>query len=144
MPGNPFEEMDREERKPERWSRERRPANKSSHAGLIAAIIGGALVVVVGLPLAFVVVCAGLAAVNTPQPRPGEKVWTRQEFENLVIGKKTDEVLKLVGQPEDTSKSGKTSMWTYRRRTRDTVTGKLDGSAFIHFDSDVATSVGFL
>ena len=59
---------------------------------------------------------------NTERP-PGEKlIYTRQEFETLVVGKSQQEVLEGVGQPD----AKNANQWDYRNIIMDPISGKSD------------------
>lgn len=77
--------------------------------------------------------CGPVATTTTSKPA----AISRREAEALLIGKTPDEVLKAWGKPESTSDSrGKPSMWTYRSRTVDPVSGKDDRETYVIFDQE--------
>lgn len=65
------------------------------------------------------------------QKDPKTKVYGRDEFRSMLMGKTENEVLDAVGRPTNT----RDGSWTYDDRTRDPITGKT-GLAFVRFDSD--------
>jgi outer membrane protein assembly factor BamE (lipoprotein component of BamABCDE complex) len=83
---------------------------------------------------------------NPPQNRPAEpekKIYTRNEFRNLVVGKTGDEVLRAVGKPESTQDMGSGQYWYYREMTKDPVTDKIDASAQVIFEGGRAVRVNY-
>ena len=54
----------------------------------------------------------------------------RQDFKAAVIGKSPEEVIAVVGRPDDTTQLPGLDTWTYRNRTIDPVTGKT-GTAIL-------------
>lgn len=87
-------------------------------------------------------VCLGLAVgllagCGTRSVAPGPKVYERDEFRAAVEGKTQDEVLKLLGKPDQTSDTGPDSDWDYRERTYDRVSGKTDFSVRLVFRKGV-------
>jgi outer membrane protein assembly factor BamE (lipoprotein component of BamABCDE complex) len=68
-------------------------------------------------------------------------VYGRAEFKRLLLGKTPDEVLAAVGKPETTSEQERRSVWYYRDRTRDPVTGKVDFQAMVVFRDGVVDEV---
>jgi outer membrane protein assembly factor BamE (lipoprotein component of BamABCDE complex) len=72
------------------------------------------------------------------------KVYTREEFERLVIGKTKDEVIKAVGRPDRTSKQAEgTEYWYYSDVIRDPITGKLDRQVQVVFEDGLPVRINF-
>lgn len=71
------------------------------------------------------------------------KIYTREEFTALLVGKTQDQVIKLVGKPNRTSASGERSTWDYYDRTRDTIADKIDHIAFVWFRNGVVERVNY-
>lgn len=69
-----------------------------------------------------------------------EKVYSRDEFRGLVVGKTPDEVIRAVGRPDKTS-GADSRYWSYRERTRDPITGKTDGNIMVVFENGAAARV---
>lgn len=93
------------------------------------------------------IVLAGCSQpVASPKPSPVVKAsqrLTREDFDKLVIGKTTDEVLRLAGKPDDTTKhSEESESWSYKNIAIDKVTGKT-GSAIVHFKSGTVDTVSY-
>jgi outer membrane protein assembly factor BamE (lipoprotein component of BamABCDE complex) len=77
---------------------------------------------------------------KTAEPR----LMTREEFKKAVIGKKKDDVIKAVGIPDSTSEIGDESLWYYRNKVVDTITGKTDVLIQVSIDKNGrAVSVRF-
>jgi hypothetical protein len=73
---------------------------------------------------------------------PSKKTYPRDEFHKLVVGKTKDEILKLLGKPENTSDSTYISpYWTYHKITVDPVTDKVDAWVLVYFTGDIVKSV---
>jgi hypothetical protein len=64
---------------------------------------------------------------------PVARVYTREEFKALVLGKTEAEVIETVGRPDETNEGVTSHGWIYKRRTKDPVTGKTDAVASIFF-----------
>ena len=97
--------------------------------------------------LAALLPCLSLACYRPPattgpaaQVTPAARVYTREEFKALVLGKTEAEVIEAVGRPDRTDGAG---MWVYRNRTRDLVTGKTDGTIRVFFREGKVSSVMF-
>src|SRR5262245_38761349 len=72
---------------------------------------------------------------SLPVAKPGaRRLYMRQEFKNLVMGKTAEGVLAAVGKPDATTENG-TQTWIYRRATRDPFTGKVDGAVYVDFNA---------
>lgn len=82
---------------------------------------------------------AGGAAVAAPE----KKVYARDELRKMLVGKKTDEVIGLVGKPDTTSDSGRAQYWYYKELSRDPVTGKLDDKVQVCIERDAVESVNY-
>jgi outer membrane protein assembly factor BamE (lipoprotein component of BamABCDE complex) len=82
--------------------------------------------------------------VTTHAGKPAGKVYTREEFKKLVMGKSKQEVKDLLGKPDETVDSGGDEVsWCYRRRTTDPDSGKADDSAWVIFRSGKVLRIAF-
>ncbi len=79
-------------------------------------------------------------ATDTTQP---EKVFSREEFDALVVGKSEEEVIRAVGTPHKTSDGPDYRFFSYFKRTRDGVTDKVDADATIIFQDGKAERVSY-
>jgi hypothetical protein len=61
------------------------------------------------------------------------RVYTRQEFRDLVTGKTPDEVTRAVGRPDETSEDGDAIRWTYRGRVQDPGPGQPAAAPVVVF-----------
>jgi len=52
--------------------------------------------------------------------------YTRAEFTALIMGKTTQEVLEVLGEPARRSQDSEAEYWHYRQRTRDPLTDRTD------------------
>ncbi len=95
-------------------------------AGLAGLMSGGVLGCVGGYQA---------AKVRSGEAGPtGKQVYSREEFRAAVMGKTPEQILKLLGRPDQTSEdTGSGSEWVYYDRRRDPLTGKLDELTFITF-----------
>lgn len=106
------------------------------------AVLAGLVVTFAGLSLA-----CGLAG-PTDATAPVEKqqrVYTRDEFKRLVVGKGPDEVQKAIGKPYTTRESTNSQLkyWHYSRVSKDPVTGKLDVDIQVVFRDGLVTGVNY-
>lgn len=75
---------------------------------------------------------------------PAGKVFTRDEFRQLMEGKTEAEVLKLLGTPTSTYENVLgTKFWKYRGLTTDPVTGKTDDTVDVRIQHGVVAGVSF-
>ncbi|HNV88716.1 MAG TPA: hypothetical protein PKL53_07100 [Methylotenera sp.] len=63
------------------------------------------------------------------------KIFNRDEFKKKVMGLSGAFVIQELGKPDSTSESGGTEYWYYHQRSIDTVTGNVDNTVQIVFDS---------
>ena len=82
------------------------------------------------------------------QPEGGKegdakRVYTRQEFRDLVMGKTPGEVRTLLGPPKKETESPKRVVWYYQERTTDPATSKLDREAQVVFENDRVVRVDY-
>lgn len=121
------------------------PPRMSTEAKVALAV--GAVVLIVMLSLASIFALQSLRpgrSSGTVPTTSAPKLWTREEFKALVLGKTTKEVLELVGPPADTSdQGGSYTKWRYRGVTRDTISGRTDGSIYLYVKNDKVTEVTF-
>jgi hypothetical protein len=71
------------------------------------------------------------------------KVYTRDEFRDLVLGKTPGEVRTLLGPPKKESESPKRVVWHYQERTTDPATSKLDREAQVIFENDRVVRIDY-
>jgi len=105
--------------------------------GVIAVVVGGIAIAVV-LVLVFPGKTGSSGGINTAKP-----LMTRDEFTRSVMGKSADEVIAAVGKPDRTSKSGTSETWFYDEKTTDSVTGKVDITAYVNLKDGVVYHVHF-
>lgn len=74
------------------------------------------------------------------------KTCLREECERLVKGKSVDEVMQLIGRPEQTDRMRTEARWIYPGLTYDSVTGKRDRKVNVYIDVQrkVVTGVQFI
>jgi hypothetical protein len=71
------------------------------------------------------------------------KVYTRDEFRDLVIGKTPAEVRAVLGPPKRESESPKRVVWHYQKRTTDPATSKLDEEAQVVFENERVVRIDY-
>ena len=79
-------------------------------------------------------------------PRDQKRVYTREAFKQLVVGKQSHEFLGYLGWPHggfNGERNGDGTIWIYRRVTIDPVTGELDREAELLFLTGVCIKVTF-
>lgn len=93
---------------------------------------------------------AGCGKIPKPQQaqpattKPAEpKIYTREEFSALLMGKTQDQVIELVGRPNHTSATGERSVWNYYDRTRDTISGKTDHISHVWFRNGIVEQINY-
>lgn len=74
---------------------------------------------------------------------PAKKVYTRNELKTLLMGKSSDDVLKLLGTPQETTDLGHAKIWVYHRVSRDPTNGQTDVSAAVRLEDGRVTMVVF-
>jgi hypothetical protein len=116
----------------------RKGTNPAVWIGLgVGVVFGG--VVLLGCLGYFVMGRAAVAPAPGAAPAtvagPAKKLYTRDEFKRLVMGKTMEEVKAAVGPPE-TTQEGAVVRWYYKDQTTDPITGKTDYSAQVNFGDD--------
>lgn len=118
---------------------DRQRPQKSNTALIVGLAVGGViLILVVAVASAVVYLQAHKRSISDP----ANKVYTREEFRELVIGKMTDEIIAAIGKPSDTfdNEDSTPRSWTYSKRVVNPVTGNIE-SAFIDFKDKVAVGI---
>lgn len=94
-------------------------------------------VAVVGAVMLFgaLALTAGRTAETRPtRTEPANKLYTRDEFRTLLMGKTADEVLQAIGKPNSTADTpDRDPMWYYRNITYDPLTKNTDTSTYVYF-----------
>src|SRR5581483_11058049 len=87
----------------------------------LVLITVGLLTLVLGVSLSFMV--SGCLNHNSQlaEERSGP-VYLRDEFSQMIMGKREQDVLAAIGQPDRTSKDSDALYWHYRYRTKDPIT----------------------
>ena len=123
--------------------RGRRPAKRGGVPPGVWVLLGvggvGAVMLFGALALT-----AGRAVETRPtQTEPANKLYTRDEFRKLLVGKTADEVLQAVGKPDSTSETALGAYWYYRHKTTDPVTGQTDANAQVCFFNDQVVRINY-
>jgi len=130
------------------------PRPSSNPTVIILAVLGAVallgLAVCVGL---FVWMGARVAAppvANEPaviHPAEGKeginRIYMRDEFRQLVMGKSEQEVTEELGKPNVADEAGDSKLWIYRDRTTDPATGKTDPKVSIRLQAGKVVAVEF-
>lgn len=78
-------------------------------------------------------------------PRGDEStILDRDKFKTLVIGKTKEQIVALLGKPEKTFEVAPWEYWDYKKRTKDSVTDKVDGTAELLIQDGQVGAVSFL
>jgi hypothetical protein len=86
-----------------------------------------------------------IPAANRPAP-PDEgsrRVYTRDEFWRLVMGKTEQEVIAELGQPNASKETPDAKVWTYRNRTMIRLGGKSDPQVTVRLEGGRVVAVDF-
>lgn len=123
--------------------RGRRPAKRGGVPPGVWVLLGvggvGAVMLFGALALT-----AGRAVETRPtQTEPANKLYTRDEFRKLLVGKTADEVLQAVGKPDSTSETALGAYWYYRHKTTDPVTGQTDANAQVCFSNGQVVRINY-
>jgi outer membrane protein assembly factor BamE (lipoprotein component of BamABCDE complex) len=102
-------------------------------AGVGAVMLFGALALTAGRQ----------AETRPTQTEPANKLYTRDEFRKLLVGKTADEVLQAVGKPDSTSETALGAYWYYRHKTTDPVTGQTDANAQVCFSNGQVVRINY-
>jgi hypothetical protein len=132
----------------------RPPARPSASPALVVALAVGGAALLGALACAGFLLLSARAARDAAQERAavradaaaakpakgGTRVYTREEFRDLVMGKTPDEVAAALGRPDETSEAGGVVRWTYRGRVRDPAPGEAPATpvAVVFRDGQVA------
>lgn len=87
------------------------------------------------LPI-LIVVLAGCSGISPA----GQRIYTREEFRKEFLGATLDEVRAKLGAPDETNVPE--SWWTYRKRTRNAKTGKVDDEVTLEHVDGRVVSIG--
>lgn len=120
-----------------------RPASRSQGGTPVAVwvLLGVAVAGAGALALGVVAVIASQAErqqrqteQQQQQTEPVGKLYTRDEFRKLLMGKTMDEVLKAIGKPESTSDTpDRNPTWYYKNITHDPLTKETDSTTYVDF-----------
>ena len=72
------------------------------------------------------------------------KLLDRDVFKKLVIGKTKVQVLDLLGKPDNTFEVAPWQYWEYKKRTKDSVTDKGDGTVQLMFEDGKIGAANFM
>ena len=72
-----------------------------------------------------------------------QKLLTRDEFKQKIMGKTEDEVLAPAGRPSTTSQEASMSYWHYADRTKDPLTGEADSDVQVVFQHGRVVAVNY-
>jgi hypothetical protein len=72
-----------------------------------------------------------------------KKVYARDEFKELVMGKSFEELIAAVGQPDQSVDSGFGLTYHYLNRTKDPATDKIDPSVELWFENGKVVKVNY-
>jgi hypothetical protein len=72
-----------------------------------------------------------------------KRVYTREQFETLIMSKNEDEVLRAVGKPHTTSRGKDVQYWHYANLTMDSLTKKRDSDAQVVFENGSVRAINY-
>src|SRR5262245_44821722 len=133
----------------------RRPRQGTNPTVIILVVLG--CVALVGLVLCGGLFMLGMRAVDAPaqpaskvvvmQPagglEPMKRVYTRDEFRMLVMGKTEQEVINELGPPNIADETPDTKRWIYRNRTTIRANGPTDPQVTIRLEGGRVIAVDF-
>jgi hypothetical protein len=70
-------------------------------------------------------------------------VYTRQQFEALIMSKTEEDVLRAVGKPHTTSRGKDVQYWHYANLTMDPLTKKRDSDAQVVFENGNVRAINY-
>ena len=141
-----YEEEDRPRRKRRREKEDdyedggREGVRRKPTNGIVAGLIfGGVITVVVGI---FVAVALSSKSGQSPQNTTGagsrkgdvKPLQRRQDVESQLMGKSSDDVMKMLGRPKRTMDLTDHRTWYYDAATLNEATGKPDGTMSVVFE----------
>ena len=129
----------------------RRPERKPRNVGLFVGLAVVGAMLVTALFGGTYAMLARRAAPKSAAPPPVvvtepvgvKRIYTREEFTRLVIGKSSDEIEASVGKPNMTSEAAGEITWTYFHPTVDPENGTRDAIVRIHFEKGKAVRIKF-
>lgn len=111
-------------------------------AAAVGFVCGSMLTASVGV--AGLVWAWGLWAPSPHEPPPeAPAVYSREQFNEMVMGRAEEEVLKVAGKPDATSQDADTKYWHYFKRTKGRITGELDDDAQVVLRGGKAIAVNY-
>lgn len=99
-----------------------------------------------GLLMAFVLGC-GRDGDQAPKQymvkdaQRDKKVYSREEFDKLALGKSREDVVSAVGTPDSTTEKGGETIWHYKGITRDTATNTTDDTTQVILEGGLVVRV---
>ena len=80
---------------------------------------------------------------NAPNALKARKAFRREKFEELVLGKTEEEVVKVAGKPDKKIEGTTEPHWLYYDTTKETETTNLDLFVSIYFKNGVVDRVDY-
>jgi len=125
-------------RRDEDDDRDRRPVKRGGLPPALVVLLavgGGCVFLAVAVGVGALALTAGRQVETRPtQTEPANKLYTRDEFRALLMGKSMDEVIQLIGKPKSTSDTpDRNPMWLYRGITYDPLAKNTDISTYVYF-----------
>jgi hypothetical protein len=112
------------------------------HSTIVYLLLG--ILMIGATLLSFIVIGCG----QTSGPQSGEQaqdrdVYTRSQFQELIMGKTEAEVLQELGRPKSTSEHNGVQYWHYGHRTKDPLTQEIDGDAQVVFENGRVRAINY-
>lgn len=110
---------------------------------VLLAVGGGCVFLAVAVGVGALMLAGRTVETRPTQTEPANKLYTRDEFRKLLVGKTADEVLQAVGKPDSTSETALGAYWYYRHKTTDPVTGQTDANAQVCFSNGQVVRINY-
>jgi hypothetical protein len=127
--------------------RGRRPAKRGGVPPalvVLLAIGGGFLFLAIAVGVGALMLAGRTVETRPTQTEPANKLYTRDEFRKLLMGKTAEEVIQLIGKPKSTSDTpDRNPMWLYRGITYDPLAKNTDISTYVYFRRGVVDDIRF-
>jgi len=102
---------------------------------VLLAVGGGCVFLAVAVGVGALMLAGRTVETRPTQTEPANKLYPRDEFRKLLMGKTADEVIQLIGKPDSTSDFGDGEpTWRYKDITTDPVSGRTDTSVTVWFN----------
>ncbi|VTR92147.1 unnamed protein product [Gemmata massiliana] len=70
-----------------------------------------------------------------------KKVYSREDFDRLVVGKSREDVVSAAGTPDSVVEKGGETIWHYKGITRDTATNTIDDTTQVILEGGLVVRI---